>query len=562
MSKINVPNAIRYLYPATVESVGLGTITAGGRVLRTIGNVQVRPGDRIWTDGRVAYGHTPPREQVNPPAAFSGVPFIGLPWGADNPFQGYYTDTATRKPKRIGNVQADSFLVNNGRRLYLERVKPGRALVDAEILANEKGESIGYSIATANEGEEICSANNSEIIIENSLGTWSETIALKNDAFAELVAKDFAEVAGAKDYKYTSYNTQYLNFRFTDELGNWELIAGVNVYNLSLMRGEVPENVGHPLFTVRETLSRKILSREPFIGNTDVVLCEETITVTSEQSGEYVPSSSYPEGKYWQTVERAFAAVRLNSKGELEVIHKNYYIDEGRYYWVAGWDPETSTYEWSDTDWPYSLNALPEGVVSESKDTFVKETGSYSYYIRYGVLHSDEDIIGAPVLGMGWGGFSGTTTSIAYQRAITEHVDLPSIWQANDLAINLPDGFTAKLAGPRTRTSETYGVLDIMMGEDVIATDYQKFRTVRYDPRYGLVYGGAVTYRWAFPHVSCYKFLQSPKVMIAEYGDRLLICQDGQYEYLDRHMANTRLRRMRRIVRIPASKLEPGQNIN
>lgn len=538
---------LRYMYNATVTGVGAGFVNADGKTLRTIGNLPVKVGDTVYTDGRIAYGHVPVREQTNLPANSPGVPFIGIPIGADKEFQGYYTDAALRKPKHIGNVTNDSFITNNNSKLFLDR-NPYRKVIDAEILANEQGKSIGYSFATAKKNEEICSENKSEILVENSLGTRSETIALNNKDFAELVAEDFAKVAGAKDYKYTSYNTQYLNFRFTDELGNWELIAGVNVYKLSLMRNEVPDYVGHPLFTVQEVLSREILSREPFIGNTDVVRCKETITVTSVQSGEYKSPDSY-EGEYWQTVKKAFAAVRLKSDGKLEIVHRNYYIDEGYYYWITGWTTETNTHEWSDSDYPYSMNALPEGVVSESKDSWIQSTGSYSYYINYGVLHTDDDIIGAPVLGKGWWGFSGTTTSVSYRYAITEEAYPPSVWQINDLAIDMPDGFKAALKAPSTPTDQFYGKLSITGGNTTIIDDYdhQHSPLVQFSTQYGLIRRGSGSQRWFFPHVCGYRFPKSNKAIIAEFGGRLWMCENGQAGALDRNMQNFRLRRMRRI---------------
>lgn len=538
---------LRYMYNATVTGVGAGFVNADGKTLRTIGNLPVKVGDTVYTDGRIAYGHVPVREQTNLPANSPGVPFIGIPIGTDKEFQGYYTDAALRKPKRIGNVTNDSFIINNNRRLFLDR-NPYRKVIDVEILANEQGKSIGYSIATAKKNEEICSENKSEILVENSLGTRSETIALNNKDFAEAVSKDFAEVTEAKDYKYSSYNTQYLNFRFTDELGNWELIAGVNVYKLSLMRSEVPDYVGHPLFTVQEVLSREILSREPFIGQTDVVHCKETITVTSVQSGEYKAQDSY-EGEYWQTAQKAFAVVRLNSDGKLEIVHRNYYIDEGYYFWITGWTTETNTHEWSDSDYPYSMNALPEGVVSEMKDSWTQSTGSYSYYINYGVLHTDEDIIGASVLGTGWWGFSGTTTSVSYRYAITEEAYPPSVWQINDLAIDMPDGFKAALKAPSTPTDQLYGKLSITDGNTTIIDDYdhQHSPLVQFSTQYGLIRRGSGSQRWAFPHVCGYRFPKSNKAIIAEFGGRLWMCENGQAVALDRNMQNFRLRRMRRI---------------
>jgi hypothetical protein len=266
------------------------------------------------------------------------------------------------------------------------------------------------------------------------------------------------------------------------------------------------------------------------------------------QSGEYKSPDSY-EGEYWQTVKKAFAVVRLNSDGKFEIVHRNYYIDEGYYFWITGWTTETNTHEWSDSDYPYSMNALPEGVVSERKDSWTQSTGSYSYYINYGVLHTDEDIIGASVLGTGWWGFSGTTTSVSYRNAITEEAYPPSVWQINDLAIDIPDGFKAALKAPSTPTDQLYGKLSITDGTTTIIDDYdhQHSPLVQFSTQYGLIRRGSGSQRWFFPHVCGYRFPKSNKTIIAEFGGRLQMCENGQAEALDRNMQNFRLRRMRRI---------------
>ena len=555
MSKINVPNAIRYLYPATVESVGLGTVTAGGRVLRTIGNVQVRPGDRIWTDGRVAYGHTPPREQVNPPTAFSGVPFIGLPWGAGNWYQGYYMDRAIRKHRHIGPITTSSFLVNNGRSLFLEKTAPGRAVVDAEILSNDKGTPIGYSIATVREGEQICSANNSEILIENSLGTRSEIIAIKDNIFVNAAISDFVKIAGVGDYKFGGlFSSQYLYFRFTDEKGNWELLVGVSVQGLSICH-TVPQSAGRPLFHIYSTLSRDIISREPFIGATDIVSCYETVTYSGEQTGHEEPSGST---EYWESVGRLFAAVKLDSSGRATVVHRNYYKDVGVYYTTTGWEPETESHDASE-DADVFIGPGSAGPVGTPFDEYFNSSanhgGSYSYFVKYTTPRDDEDITGAPQVGFA-SGLSGVT-SWTYYNAISRTTRFPSIYELNDLSTALPDGFSATL---KAQNGIDYGALSIAQGVNRIIDDYRFRGNCWLDARYGLVHGGTELLYWVFPHISCYKFPNSSKTLAADFGDRLLMCQNGQCDYLDTHIANTRLRRMRKIIRTLVSR--PGQNTN
>lgn len=74
-------NGYEYLRAVTVASVGGGGVTdENGRFLRSIGNLPVKAGDRVWTDGRIVYGHVPVRQNVNLAQNKPGVPIFGLPW--------------------------------------------------------------------------------------------------------------------------------------------------------------------------------------------------------------------------------------------------------------------------------------------------------------------------------------------------------------------------------------------------------------------------------------------------------------------------------------------------
>jgi hypothetical protein len=59
---------IQYLYPVVVESVGNGCITADGKTLGLIGNLPLSPGQVVYTDGKIVYGHVPVRTQVDLPS--------------------------------------------------------------------------------------------------------------------------------------------------------------------------------------------------------------------------------------------------------------------------------------------------------------------------------------------------------------------------------------------------------------------------------------------------------------------------------------------------------------
>ena len=76
---------ITYMRSTTVASVGDGAITdANGCRLQMIGNLPVQPGDTVWTDGHIVYGHRPVRPSVKPLAQQGGIPFACT--GEDRPF--------------------------------------------------------------------------------------------------------------------------------------------------------------------------------------------------------------------------------------------------------------------------------------------------------------------------------------------------------------------------------------------------------------------------------------------------------------------------------------------
>ena len=56
-----------------VRSVGVGgVVDDNGRNLKVIGNMPIKPGDTVWTDGHIVYGHRPVRTSVNIPRGDGG----------------------------------------------------------------------------------------------------------------------------------------------------------------------------------------------------------------------------------------------------------------------------------------------------------------------------------------------------------------------------------------------------------------------------------------------------------------------------------------------------------
>lgn len=66
-----------YMRQVVVRSVGVGgVVDENGRSLKVIGNMPIQPGDIVWTDGRIVYGHRPARPNVKPQTQKSGIPFF------------------------------------------------------------------------------------------------------------------------------------------------------------------------------------------------------------------------------------------------------------------------------------------------------------------------------------------------------------------------------------------------------------------------------------------------------------------------------------------------------
>lgn len=95
---------MRHVYPTTVKSVGSGGVVgADGKILTCMGSLPVQPGDTIYTDGRVVYGHVPIRAQSLVIGLERLIPFYAKEeWEAtfDNPY-----DVKSGGFTRTGKVQ-------------------------------------------------------------------------------------------------------------------------------------------------------------------------------------------------------------------------------------------------------------------------------------------------------------------------------------------------------------------------------------------------------------------------------------------------------------------------
>lgn len=530
-----------YMKNVRVQSVGVGcVIDENGRKLRMIGNMPVQDGDMVWTDGNIAYGHRPVKEQVHLPAGVSGVPFTDKPQTAENFAQGYYNDTANRRLKHLGTAESNGFLVNDEHKLYLEK-NLGKIVLDAEILTDNNDFVTGYIMAYGTVVD-ISSRWGPYIYLQDSAGNLLETLNLRNKTLLDLVAQDFASKVGSQDYTYSqnNYNIQLLHFLFTDKKGHWEMVVGVDVRELKFHHVASGAQ-GYPLFTNTWTMSREILSRSMLSVGTDLVTCQETITVSSQQTG----SEDAGSHEMWDTAYRAFAIVKWDSSGNYTIIHRNYYKPENYLSWKSTWAPsETTTTDMSTIPWPGPVNAQAPGVIDTEEDSFLSRTGSYYYTVKYAVPTqvSDEDITGYPQIGLP-GDRVGTESSTMYDAEV-EVETFPSIRECNNFSYDIPDGYTAIISVDSS--TNTYGDFGIKHNSSILLHNYPGFQG-KHRTDYGLVKTDATTTLWRFPKFSCYQFPQSSKALVSHYDERLMLCDGGNYTSQGVSALNLRLRRMRKI---------------
>ncbi len=528
----------RYLYPVTVTDTGEGCVLANGKSFRVIGNLQVKPGDTVYTDGRIVYGHSPVRQNVNLPTMRPGVPFVFTQFGMPEPEQGYFTDRAIKKLKILGDIANKSFLVNSERKIFFGGDVDNYAL-DAEVLTDEKGNEVGFSYAYAKERENICSLpsrNNSKIYIENSLGTSSTIIDLANDDFYGLVAEDVAEKCECTEYEMDPNMIQCLYFRFTDKKGNWELIAGVSL-SMSVYH-ELPNKPGEPLYDIYTTVSRTLISRGPLIGR-----FFETETTHSVPAGNKpaTPQSFYEE------LDAVYAVIRYTSTDEMEIIHRNYKKRKNTRISTLGWDTVTRSSEGVPSVAPY-LSAVDTSKPTKIQyGSTVAVEGTVTWYSEYFLTEGSEDPTGAVIIGWAPGTSSHVTTS---HKPITQEYEYPSINIVSDVTFDLPDGY-------KMRLDSEYKKVSILQASRVLIASYPIEHECFFNKDFGLYYGN-YGYRvcWMFPHVCLYEFKLVNKIITAEYANKALMVDEGTgMTRLCRGAANMRLRRMRKIVRSPIPKI-------
>lgn len=288
-----------YMRQVVVRSVGVGgVVDDNGRSLRVIGNMPIKPGDTVWTDGRIVYGHRPVRPNVKPIVSeeimypYAGESGCGAfkesgeevaavdniePLKSQGSNWMYVDDKGTLYTYMMGaTTPSEQRIDDNDSSFYLDMKVTDDAVYTAEIDINQypyQGEAVenwnqhdvcfevtnlfmhetgNYSPERPDFGFHWPSGgdqqvrNNTRIRVRKN-GVEQESINLDRysivlDTFAQIYAEhDSLDTEIKKRYHWSGYDAydysfdenvdihvaawtvQPLNFRFTDDNGNWEM---------------------------------------------------------------------------------------------------------------------------------------------------------------------------------------------------------------------------------------------------------------------------------------------------------------------------------------------------
>lgn len=139
---------VQYMYRTRVRTVAAGgIIDDSGRYLAVMGRLPVQPGDMVYTDGNVVYGHSPLKEGRHT-KVLSGIP-IAIVGKEGNAFilkyQGYISSSGVFHEYKFAKPPL-SYIVNNTNRIVKERATGD--VLDAFLSSNNDYYTTKYSAYT------------------------------------------------------------------------------------------------------------------------------------------------------------------------------------------------------------------------------------------------------------------------------------------------------------------------------------------------------------------------------------------------------------------------------
>lgn len=184
-------------YATTIKSIGnTGVVDTQGRYLSFIGNLPVKAGDTVYTDGKVIFGHAPPKGS---PAIFdepSGVPVLAdenLTDEDNDELRGYFTKRG--KYKRY-SIKGDDWITNSEKKYSHDddEEEDDEDIIDAEI--TEDGDEIIVKSGIYQDSYTLDVTQVTWAINDNRLGSTGS----HNDIFSSGGCAVTKETLGSKDF--------------------------------------------------------------------------------------------------------------------------------------------------------------------------------------------------------------------------------------------------------------------------------------------------------------------------------------------------------------------------
>ena len=450
-----------FMKPVKVRSLCVGgLIDEQGRFLKVIGNLPIKEGETVWTDGNIAYGHIPIKSTVKPFWADGGYPVL-----ADG-INGYIRESGTYKAKELNlKNEPNTYLMNTKNKIFgiPNDFKNRLNVIDAEnIIPKYSYEKNQYYAATMskqyfstsnmefNSNGKIIKGSpyvsSSELIRINTVTDSARIGCSSNSSFnpmkycdrvVKIIIDDCKCKGGYLDYLYA----QVLDFRFINNSKKWEAIVVYNTYGQIVIPCE-QESYDSEYVSVElseNSFTHELESKSHFIGKNYIFkyLCtsitkRDVLREVEENPDIYVD------------LYNVRIIARINDEGKFEVLQKCIQTKEKKTTYIVRryvyWLPIEEC----------SLLYIP-----------VDAVGEYSYYMhRIGEENSDYDTqipAGA--------GFLSYTKFDMYVPRMGEETAEQVI---NAIDINYSAPFDVSLNGEYNATTDLFHLYDIRKDHEVI----------------------------------------------------------------------------------------------
>lgn len=571
-----------------VKSVGNGfIIDENGRSLQLIGNLPVKEGDNVWTDGRVVYGHRPVRPTVKPAFDTGGIPVLTdklngyiatkngqykqKDWGVENDKNNFFLNNETNifENEKVGyldNIMIDAEISEKeneyffaGRdKTYTQNIFKGLYIVDGEIRRfKDKIKSFNIYVVKATKDK---NGHFSTQLLKKI-----DSIDLINTAFLSLFSSRYVSCT------LSTCVTQLLDFRFTDKKGNWEMIVSCFAEGYGWVHAIANTPVG--TYKIAITKNESYLGSEPYIGAT--VMHRWRITKTAVSTYEPPSGDNEPFDLADVDIKNAYFVARISSNGKVDILQTKFKQNEKTFQYISGFHTDSWQAEPRGEGWIFAPIFPIDGY----------PTGSFTYIINAVYPKNEEPPKTAPDGAVFAGTYVLESWDVNCVDIVKEYanytVDGEEVEQLENFQIKLNEGYAAMTDG--------FNLYNVSDGKNTITSEIPsinpsyKIEPFDGDTKKRTTYNGVVEYGTTTDDFGFYcvqnaenqneesaddspKYHMIPHVCVGELKNGYLISASGDkyhkgYLYksdarthtltkLDKKSANIRLNEVRRIRRL------------